>query len=104
MRCLRTLIEPRASRPRSTATTPGLANNSRVGGGAQHLDRLADEARDLHLGEPDALADLGLGHLAPEAQVQDQPFALGQQAQELVDDGGILDMREGWVVAAAEHG
>ncbi len=93
MRELRDAARSDASKPRwpglrspgdSILTTPthdaadGPATQ-RAGRRAQTRDRLADEARDLHLADPDERADLGLREVLLEAQPQHLALALGQR-------------------------
>jgi hypothetical protein len=47
---------------------------------AQAGDRLAQDARDLHLADADALADLGLGEVVLEAQPNDGSLARSASA------------------------
>src|ERR1700754_656123 len=49
--------------------------------GLQVGDRLGDEARDVHLGDPEALADLGLRQLVAEPQRQDHLLAFRERVQ-----------------------
>ena len=67
---------------------------------AQLRDRLADEARDVHLRDADALADLGLGEVLREAQPQDLALALGQHAHQALDGRGVLGDAEARVLDA----
>ena len=45
---------------------------------AEVAERVAEQPADVHLGDAELLADLGLGHAAAEAQEQDLLLALGQ--------------------------
>src|SRR5207248_9534106 len=48
---------------------------------ADLLERPADQPRDVHLGDPDLLCDLGLREPAEEAQVEDLPLAVVEDAE-----------------------
>src|SRR4051794_31829113 len=89
----------------STSSTPSAARNAIVlplsfsvmrfvlpslGEVVQLPEAVGQDARDLHLREPDDVGDLALQELVPEAQLDDQPIALGQAAQQRVDRGGVL--------------
>jgi hypothetical protein len=45
---------------------------------AEVAERVGEQPADVHLGDAELLADLGLGHAAAEAQEQDLLLALGQ--------------------------
>src|SRR4051794_3725891 len=45
-----------------------------LGALAQGVERAADQPRDLHLGDPDEPADLGLRQVLAEAQLEDPPL------------------------------
>src|SRR3954454_19455590 len=70
---------------------------------AQLRDGVADEPGDVHLGDADALADLGLREILGEAQAQDLALTLGEHAHEPLDgrrvlghtEAGILDSHVG---------
>ncbi len=57
---------------------------------AQPPDRLAQHARDLHLADPDDLADLGLREVRLEAQPDHLALALRQRAHELREQRPLL--------------
>src|SRR4051794_33437361 len=83
--------------PKSCSRRGGLIRwrpLSRGGVGAQARDRLADDARDLHLLHADALADLGLREVLGEAQVQDLALARRDGAHEVLDRGAVLGQGE----------
>src|SRR4051794_16444566 len=61
---------------------------------AQAGDRLADDPRDLHLRDADALADLGLRQVLLEAQPQDLALAGGHRAHELLERRAALGQPE----------
>src|SRR4029450_13441446 len=67
---------------------------------AQSRHGLADEARDLHLRDADALADLGLGEVLLEAQAQHLALARSDSAQELGERRAVLGQREAVLVGA----
>src|SRR6185312_15176054 len=73
---------------------------ARGGVGAQARDGLTDDARDLHLRDADALADLGLREVLGEAQVQHLALARGDRAHEVLDRGAILGQREAALLGA----
>jgi hypothetical protein len=56
---------------------PGLGIGPFAGGVAESLYRPADQPRDVHLREPDALCDLRLGQPVLEAHAEDLAVALG---------------------------
>src|SRR3954447_20491052 len=59
---------------------------------------MAQDARDLHLADADALADRGLREVLLEAQPHDLALARGEGAHELVEDRALL----GAVVAVVD--
>src|SRR5919205_833529 len=61
---------------------------------AQPGDRLADDARDLHLRDADALADLGLREVVLEAQPQHLALARRDRPQELGQRRAVLGQAE----------
>src|SRR4051812_44279952 len=88
---------PRAERPsdRSRVTRGGLGAGLVAGGEpVQARDGAAQDARDLHLADAVALADLGLGQVALEAQAQDVSLAGGEGAHERPDQHALLGARE----------
>ena len=64
------------------------------GGGLECRDRLPDEAGDVHLGDPEAVSDLGLGEVVLEAQSEDDALAVGERVEQSVDERGVLDALE----------
>src|SRR5258705_10788722 len=66
--------------------------------GAQAAQRLADDARDLHLRDADALADLGLREVLLEAQAQYLALTRRHRAQQLLERGPVLGQREAALV------
>lgn len=44
----------------------------------QQREGLREQTGHVHLGDPDLLGDLGLGHVPEKAQQQDGPFTFGQ--------------------------
>ena len=71
-----------------------------VGLVAQPGDRLPDQARDVHLGDADPLADLRLRQVLLEAQPQHLALAVGQHAHQPLDGGGVLGQPEARVLGA----
>ena len=69
-----------------------------LGDRAQPLERAADEPRDVHLGDADALGDLGLREVLDEAQVQHDAVARRQRLQRRRDRGAVLDELEAVVL------
>src|SRR5690349_14742005 len=67
-------------------------------GVAQAVDRLADDAADVHLGHADAGADLGLREVLGEAQAQDLALALVEHPHEPFDRGAVLGVAEARVL------
>jgi hypothetical protein len=57
---------------------------------AQLLEAAADHARDVHLREPDELADLALSQVLLEAQAQDLPLAGRQACQQRCERRPLL--------------
>ena len=76
-----------ARRPPKRPWSPrGPAHSARAGSGSpalsrRRLERAPDQARDVHLGDADALGDLGLGEALLEAQVEDDALAGRQVGQ-----------------------
>src|SRR3954451_8028887 len=66
------------------------ADKSRCGGVGELRDGLSYEARDLHLGDADLLADFFLGQIVGEAQVDDPALTLGQDHGQLLERGAVL--------------
>src|SRR4051794_7450382 len=69
---------------------------------AQAGDRLADQARYVHLRDADDVADLGLREVLLEAQAQHLALALGQHAHQSLDGRGVL--RHGVAVVLGAEG
>src|SRR3954468_15206919 len=65
-------------------------SGSLLSGVAQAVDRLADDARHVHLADADALADLGLGEILREAQPQDLALALVEHPHQALDGRRVL--------------
>src|SRR5579863_9560469 len=58
--------------------------------GAHARERLADQAGDLHLRDADALADLGLGEIVAEAQLQHEALARRDACQQGLEHSVLL--------------
>src|SRR3954451_11573759 len=71
---------------------------------ANARQRLADQARDLHLRDPDALADLGLRHVLDEAQAQHLALPRADRHQQPVERRAVLSQMEALVVGADRVG
>src|SRR5215218_5014916 len=67
---------------------------------AEHGQCPVQEAADVHLRDAEAAGDLGLGHAAEEAQVQDAPLALGQAGDEGAERGPVLERLQALVLGA----
>src|SRR3954466_7558327 len=89
-----------SSRSRSATSAGTLPAAWVVGGGAQPGQRLADQARDLHLRDADALADLRLGHVLDEPQPQHLALAGADRLHEAVERGAVLGEAEARVDVA----
>ena len=61
---------------------------------------LGEQAGHVHLGDPYALGDLGLGELAEEPQQQDLPLARRELGQQRTQRLPVLDTLEALVVVA----
>src|SRR5215211_1183692 len=63
-----------------------------VGGdlGANLLERPPDQARDVHLRDPDLLGDLRLSQALEEAQVQDHPLAVVEHLEARLEHDAVL--------------
>ena len=48
----------------------------------------------MHLGDPEAASDLGLGEVVLEAQAEDDALAVGESVEQSVDECGVLDVVE----------
>src|SRR3954452_10600349 len=57
---------------------------------AQPGDRLADQARHVHLRDADDVADLRLGEVLREAQAQHLALAVREHAHQPLDGRGVL--------------
>src|SRR3954454_748126 len=75
-------------------------SGSLLSGVAQAIDRLADDARHVHLADADALPDLGLGEILREAQPQDLAFALAEHPHQALDGRRVLGHREARILDA----
>src|SRR5215212_1808116 len=71
-----------------------------AGGLAQAGDGLPYQPRDVHLGHPDAGADLRLREVLLEAQAQHLALPLGQDPHQALDGGRVLGDREAGVLDA----
>src|SRR3954453_20892342 len=65
-------------------------SGSLLSGVAQAIDRLADDARHVHLADADAVADLGLGEILGEAEPLRLALALAEQADQALDGRRVL--------------
>src|SRR5688500_6779755 len=63
---------------------------ARERGGAQPRERLADQARDLHLRDADARADLGLREVLGEAQPEHLALARGDRGHQPLQRRAVL--------------
>ena len=72
----------------------------RSGEDTQLLQRLAEQARDLHLGDADAGRDLRLGQFLHEPQAQDQALARRQLRDHRRHRGVELDQLVAALLAA----
>src|SRR5690349_24565966 len=64
------------------------------------IDRLADDAADVHLADTDARADLRLREVLLEAQPQDLPLAVGEHAHQALDRRAVLRVAEARILGA----
>ena len=74
--------DPRAARrdPIRRIRVRGGRASAALGGGLAHrLERLPDQARDVHLRDADPLSDLRLGHVLDEAHLEDHALPLGRE-------------------------
>src|SRR4051812_31361899 len=71
-------------------------------GVAQPVDGLADDARDVHLADADALPDLGLREVLGEAQAQHLALALVEHAHQALDRRRVLRDGEPRVLDAVD--
>src|SRR5215218_9966644 len=69
-----------------------------LGDRSQPLQGAPDQARYVHLGDPDAVGDLGLREVLDEAQVQHDAIARGQRMQRRRDRRAVLDQLEAVVL------
>src|SRR5436305_10611927 len=75
---------------RSSSRATSASGVVDLGGRAQARDRLAQQARHLHLADTDDRADLGLRHVLLEAQAQHLALALADRAEQAVERGGVI--------------
>src|SRR3954451_7388257 len=98
----------------STSSTPSAARNAIVlplsfsvmrfvlpslGEVVQLPEAVGQDARDLHLREPDDVGDLALQELVPEGQVADQPITLRRAAQQRAERPAVLQAPVAGVLA-----
>src|ERR1700693_4135580 len=60
---------------------------------ADLLERAADQARDVHLGDAHLLGDLRLGQAFEEAEMEDPPLSVVERAASRCEDGHVLRKR-----------
>src|SRR5690606_10576121 len=70
----------------------------------QLLERLAQQARDLHLRDADAGGDLALGHVVGEAHLEDALLTLGQVSERRAEQRAGLGDAVAVVVVAQRVG
>ena len=56
----------------------------------------------MHLGDPEAVSDLGLGEVVLEAQSEDDALAVGERVEQSVDECGVLDAVEAGLCGGKE--
>ena len=56
----------------------------------------------MHLGDPEAVSDLGLREVVLEAQSEDDALAVGERVEQSVDECGVLDAVEAGLVGGKE--
>ena len=56
----------------------------------------------MHLGDPEAVSDLGLREVVLEAQSEDDALAVGERVEQSVDECGVLDAVEAGLVGGEE--
>src|ERR671915_1675737 len=76
----------------------------RHGGLAQPRDGLADEARDMHLGDADPRPDLGLREVLREAQAQHLALAVAEGGHQALDGSRVLGDAEAGILGAHRLG
>src|SRR5215211_7287428 len=59
-----------------------------------------EEPADVHLGDAEPGGDLGLGHAAEEAEVQDPAFALGEPGDQRAEGGPVLERLQALVLGS----
>src|ERR671910_2952879 len=67
---------------------------------AEHGQGPVEEPADVHLGDAEAGGDLGLGHAAEEAEVQDAALAVGEAGDEGAEGGPVLEGLQALVLDA----
>ncbi|GGX77213.1 hypothetical protein GCM10010515_51360 [Streptomyces fructofermentans] len=106
-----TVLE-RATTVRRGATA-GCSGGGCSGGGcsgagehalAQPGERPVEQTGDVHLGDAEAFADLGLGEFLDEPHVDDAPFPFVESGDQRGQGVEVLDQFEGRVVGAEEVG
>src|SRR4051794_22838571 len=75
---------------------------ARSGSCVELLEDLAQQPRDVHLREPDALADLALGQVLLHAQPEDLPLAMAERLHERLDGRPVIGAGVAGVLAAHE--
>src|SRR3954451_23772082 len=73
-------------------------SGSLLSGVAQAIDRLADDARHVHLADADAVADLGLGEILGEAGPQHPGFPLADPPHQALDGRRVLGHGEAGIL------
>ena len=86
------------SRCRTRATTTSRCSG--YADSASCVERVAQDPRDVHLRDPDALGDLALHEILDEAQPQHLALARGEVARDLLEPDHVLDALEPAVLAA----
>src|SRR4051812_15172714 len=99
------MAKPYPERPERELTGSSPSGRSDVAARRRQLgDRAADDPRDLHLGDPDDLADLLLGHVLLEPQAQHVLLALVQPLEQAGDRRAVLGARQLWIEGAVRVG
>src|SRR3954453_12213988 len=73
-------------------------SGSLLSGVAPAIDRLADDARHVHLADADAVADLRLGEILGEAEPQHLAFALAEHPHQALDGRRVLGHGEAGIL------